>query len=142
MPIAGRLLGRRGPRGVVLVGTALAVIGIGVFVYGTSRHRVDLTVLLAGLAMFGVGSGCVMTSASLSATGSRLFNVNHSMAASVGAALMSGILTGRLDGAAIEHAATGLSRAYAEVFVVAMILIAAIVVPASFLPKRPRPART
>ena len=147
MPIVGRLLERRGPRGVVLVGTTLTVIGIGVFVYGMSRHHVDLSVLLAGLAMFGFGSGCLMTPVSWSAVhmlnsnevahGSTLFNVNHNMAASVGAALMSVILTSRLNGSAVDHVTDDLSHAYAAAFVVAMMLIAAIAVPASFLPKRP-----
>ena len=183
IPIVGRVMEKRGPRGIVLSGTTLAVMGMGVFVYGASRHHVDSSVVLAGLAMFGVGSGCMMTPVSWSAVhtlhssevayGSTLFNVNHNTAASLGAALMSVILTSRLNGSAsiaaasradsireeaarrglsadlsklpsqvlapdfLQHVANDLSRAYAGVFIVAMILIAATAVPASFLPKRP-----
>jgi MFS transporter, DHA2 family, multidrug resistance protein len=183
IPIVGRLMEKRGPRGIVLIGTTLAVMGMGVFVYGISRHYVDLSVLLAGLAMFGVGSGCMMIPVSWAAVhtldssevahGSTLFNVNHNTAASVGAALMSVILTSRFNGSAniaaanradsireeaarrgsapdlsrlpsqvlapdfLEHVANDLSRAYAGVFVIAMILVAAIAIPASLLPKRP-----
>jgi EmrB/QacA subfamily drug resistance transporter len=185
MPIVGRLLEKRGPRGIVLIGATLTVIGLGVFVYGISRHDVDPPVLLTGLAIFGVGSGCMMLPVSWAAVhslnssevahGSTLFNVNHNTAASVGAALMSVILTSRFNASAtvaaakradsvraeaarrgvpldpsnlpsqvsepdfLAHVANDLSRAYAEVFVVAMILVAATAIPAWFLPKRPAP---
>lgn len=185
MPIVGRLMAKRGPRGVVLIGTTLTVVGLGVFVYGISRYPAGLSVLLAGLAMFGIGSGCLMIPVSWAAVytlnssevahGSTLFNVNHFTAASVGTALMSVILTSRLNGSAniaaanqadsireeaarrglppdlsklpsqvlapdfLERVATDLSRAYAGVFVLAMIVVAAIAIPASLLPKRPAP---
>jgi MFS transporter, DHA2 family, multidrug resistance protein len=185
MPIVGRLLEKRGPRGIVLIGATLASTGMGVFSYGISRHHVELSVLLAGLALFGVGSGCLMTPVSWAAVhtlspsevahGSTLFNVNHNTAASVGAALMSVILTRRLNGSASiaaanradsireeaarrglppdlsklpsqvlapdfpSHVANDLSYAYAGVFVIAMILLAATAIPVSFLPKKPAP---
>lgn len=139
MPIVGRLMDKRGPRGVVLTGSMSTVLGIGVFVYGIGGQPVDLLVLLAGLAIFGVGTGCLMTPVAWSAVhtlsssevahGSTLFNVNHNIAASVGAALMSVILTSGLA----NHA----PGAYTEVFVIAAILIAATAVPAWFLPNRP-----
>jgi DHA2 family multidrug resistance protein len=156
MPIVGRLMERRGPRDVVLVGTTLAVLGMGVFVYGISRRDVDLSVLLTGLATFGVGSGCMMTPVSWTAVraldrsqvahGSTLFNVNHNVAASVGAALMSVLLTSRFTGSAgitsdpFQHGGDG-AGAYAQVFLIAMVLLAAIAVPASFLPKSAAPPR-
>jgi MFS transporter, DHA2 family, multidrug resistance protein len=150
MPIVGRLMERRGPRDVVLVGTTLAVLGMGMFVYGISRRDVDLSVLLVGLATFGVGSGCMMTPVSWTAVhaldrsqvahGSTLFNVNHNVAASAGAALMSVLLTSRFAGSAGFTPDSGLqaadgARAYAQVFLVATVLLAAIAVPASFLPR-------
>ncbi len=155
MPIVGWLMEKHGPRRVVVIGTASTVMGIGVFVYGISRDYKDLPVLLAGLAIFGVGSGCMMTPVSWTAVhtlnaneiahGSTLFNVNHNTAASVGAALMSVVLTSRFNnGAGItaaEHVANDLSHAYAGVFVVALILIAATAVPAWFLPKRAAPRK-
>ncbi|MGP0080930.1 DHA2 family efflux MFS transporter permease subunit [Mycobacterium sp.] len=115
MPVVGRVLEKRGARRVVLIGTILIVIGMGVFVYGISRHHVDLPVLLAGLAIFGVGSSCMMVpvtwaavhtlNSSEVAQGSTLFNVNQNTAASVGAALMSVILTSRFNGSASIAAA-------------------------------------
>ena len=71
------------------------------------------------------------------AHGSTLFTVNHNTAASVGAVLMSVLLGSRLNRSGVEHVASGVSHAYAAVFLVAMIMIAATTIPASFLPKRP-----
>lgn len=141
MPVVGRLLERRGPRGVVLIGATTVVIGLGVFVYGITRNDVDLAVLMAGLALFGVGSGCMMTPVSWAAVrtlnssevadGSTLFNVNHNTAASIGATLISVILTSRFNAGA-GH----VSHAYAGVFLIAMILIAATAIPAWHLPRQ------
>lgn len=107
IPIVGRLTETRGPRGVVLGGTAATVVGMGMFVYGMSREHVHLTMLLAGLATFGAGSACMMVPVSWSAVhtlnssevahGSTLFNVTHTVAVSVGAALMSVLLTSRFN---------------------------------------------
>lgn len=116
MPVVGRLMEKRGPRRVVLIGTTLTVVGMGVFIYGISRHYGELSVLLAGLAIFGVGSGCLMTPVSWAALhtldssevahGSTLFNVNHNTAASVGAGLMSVILTSRFNNSSSIAAAS------------------------------------
>jgi MFS transporter, DHA2 family, multidrug resistance protein len=139
MPLVGRLLEKRGARDVVLTGATTVFIGLGVFVYGITRHDVDLPVLMSGLALFGIGSGCMLTPVSWAAVhtldsgevahGSTLFNVNHNTAASIGAALMSVVLTSRLNAHDVAHAYTG-------VFLVAMILIAATAIPAWYLPTR------
>jgi MFS transporter, DHA2 family, multidrug resistance protein len=123
----------------VLIGATTVFIGLGVFVCGITRHDVDLLVLTAGLALFGIGSGCMLTPVSWAAVhtldssevahGSTLFNVNHNTAASIGAALMSVVLTSRLNAHDVAHAYTG-------VFLVAMILIAATAIPAWYLPTR------
>lgn len=120
----------------------LIVIGLGAFVYGISQHDAALPVMLAGLAIFGVGSDCLMIPISWSAVqtldadqiahGSTLFNVNHNTATSVGAALMSVILTSRF-----KDSPDDLSSAYTGVFVVAMTVVAVAAVPAAFLPKKP-----
>ena len=140
MPIVGWFLERRGPRSIVLTGTTLIVVGMAVFVYGIGRHHVDFSMLLVALAIFGIGSGCLMTPVSWAAVhtldasevahGSTLFNVNHNTGASAGAALMSVMLTSTFHG-------SDLSQAYAGVFVIAMILVAATAIPALFLPNRP-----
>jgi hypothetical protein len=95
---------------------------------------------LAALAVFGIGSGCLMTLVSWTAVhaldarevahGSTLFNVNHNTAASAGAALMSVMLTSTFNGSDLSHA-------YAGVFVIAMILVAATAIPTLSLPNRP-----
>jgi DHA2 family multidrug resistance protein len=115
MPIVGRLTERRGPRSVALIGTTLIVLGMGVFVFGVARYHVHLSVQLVGLAMFGVGSGFMMIPVSWAAVhalnssevahGSTLFNVNHNTGASVGAALVSVILTSRFNASAAITAA-------------------------------------
>ncbi len=68
-------------------------------------------------------------------TAQRYSMSNHNAAAAIGTALMSVILTSSCHGS--EHAANDLSHAYAGVFVVAISLVAAIAIPASFPPKRP-----
>jgi MFS transporter, DHA2 family, multidrug resistance protein len=143
IPVVGRLLERRRPRNIVLTGTALLASGMSVFVYGITRHHVDVSILLAALAVFGVGSACLMTPVSWAAVhtlsssevahSSTLFNVNHNAAASIGAAVMSVALTSRFNG-------NDLSHAYAGVFVVAIVLVAATAVPAWLLPGSAAPS--
>lgn len=138
MPIVGRLMERYGPRRVVLTGTMLGVTGLAALICGVTG---DTAKLIVGLTLFGIGSGCMMTPVSRSAVhalphaeiahGSTLFNVNHHMAASIGAALMSVILTVRST-----HAAPAMSQAYAGAFLVALLLLATAAVPASFLPNQ------
>ncbi|HME75646.1 MAG TPA: DHA2 family efflux MFS transporter permease subunit [Mycobacterium sp.] len=106
-PLVGHLTEKRGPRDVVLAGMTLIVAGMGVFIYGISQHRVHIPVLLAGLAVFGIGTGCSMMPVAWTAVhtletreiahGSTLFNVNHNAAAAIGAALMSVLLTSILN---------------------------------------------
>lgn len=115
MPIVGRLMETRGPRSVVLVGIAVTVAGMGMFVYAIRHQLVDLTMLLGGLGLFGLGTACLMVPVTWAAVhtlnssevahGSTLFNVNHNVAASVGTALMSVILTSSFNGSAAIAAA-------------------------------------
>ncbi|VBA55442.1 Multidrug export protein EmrB [Mycobacterium pseudokansasii] len=115
MPIVGRLMETRGPRNVVLVGIAVTVVGMGMFVYAIRHQGIDLTVLLGGLGLFGLGTACLMVPVTWAAVhtldssevahGSTLFNVNHNVAASVGTALMSVILTSSFNGSAAIAAA-------------------------------------
>ncbi|VBA43876.1 Multidrug export protein EmrB [Mycobacterium innocens] len=115
MPIVGRLMETRGPRNVVLVGIAVTVVGMGMFVYAIRHQGIDLTVLLGGLGLFGLGTACLMVPVTWAAVhtlnssevahGSTLFNVNHNVAASVGTALMSVMLTSSFNGSAAIAAA-------------------------------------
>jgi MFS transporter, DHA2 family, multidrug resistance protein len=103
MPIAGRIMDRRGPGWVVLVGITLIAMGMGTFAYGVSHRCAYMPVLLTGLAVMGMGMGSTMMPLFGSAVrglaphqlagGSTLINVNLQVAGSIGTALMSVILT-------------------------------------------------
>ena len=103
MPIAGRIMDKRGPGWVVLVGITLIAIGMGTFAYGVSHQYAYTPVLLTGLAVMGMGMGSTMMPLFGSAvrglaphqvaSGSTLINVNLQVAGSIGTALMSVILT-------------------------------------------------
>jgi MFS transporter, DHA2 family, multidrug resistance protein len=107
MPLAGAFMDRRGPGKVLLVGITLLTSGLSVFAYGVSKQAGYLPLLLAGLVIMGMGLGCTTTPLSGSAVqalaphqvarGSTLITVNHQVAASVGTALMSVILTKQFD---------------------------------------------
>lgn len=115
MPIAGALADKRGPGRVVLVGITLVTIGMALFTQldeGTSYAY-----LLGSLFVMGLGMGATMMpimSAALAtltvqstARGTTLLNINQQVAASIGTALFSVILTNSLNGkdqAALEAA--------------------------------------
>jgi MFS family permease len=107
MPIAGRLVDKRGPGWVVLAGITLIAIGMGTFAYGVSHHCAYAPVLLIGLAVTGVGQGSTLmplfgcAARGLAphqvARGSTLINVNLQIGGSIGTALMSVILTSQFN---------------------------------------------
>jgi DHA2 family multidrug resistance protein len=144
-PLVGRLMERRGPREVVLAGTALMVLGLTMFAYATSRHGSPHGLLMSGLALFGMGSAGLLIPVSWVAVhglrdgqvahGSTLFHVNHYAAAAAGTAVLSVLLTSGLSSTHLSTQPAGdSSQAYTAVFVVAALLIASAVVPALFLP--------
>ncbi len=107
MPIAGRIMDRRGPGWVVLVGITVIATGMGTFAYGVGTQQPYSPVLLVGLAVMGMGMGCTMMPVSGAAVqtlaahqvarGSTLINVNQQVAGSIGTALMSVILTSQFN---------------------------------------------
>jgi DHA2 family multidrug resistance protein len=107
MPIGGRIMDKRGPGYVVLVGISLIATGMGTFAYGVYHQYPYMPVLLIGLAVMGMGTGCTMMPVSGSAVGtlarhqvargSTLINVNQQVAGSIGSALMSVILTSQFN---------------------------------------------
>jgi MFS family permease len=141
MPLAGVLADRIGPGKVVLTGMVLVTIGMAMFI------RLDATTpyttLLAALFVMGLGMGGTMMpmmAAALAtltdhniARGSTLMNIVQQVAASVGTALFSVLLTNNLKTAASPAQA---AEGYADVFVVATVLVATVLVPALFLPRR------
>ncbi|MGH3551801.1 MAG: DHA2 family efflux MFS transporter permease subunit [Mycobacterium sp.] len=107
MPIAGVLMDKRGPQKIVLVGITLIGAGLATFAYGVWTQADYLPVLLAGLAMMGLGLGCTtmpLLAAAVQALaphqiarGSALVNVTLQVAGSIGVALMSVILTSQFN---------------------------------------------
>ena len=172
MPVAGILTDRIGPGKIVLAGISVIVVGMAMF----TQVGVDTsyTYLLTALFVMGLGMGGtmmpIMTSALQTlkdneiARGSTLMNITQQVAASIGTALFSVLLTngfnssaavGQLraalatpeglgsltDPAVLPKALADMGDAFGDVFVVATALVALCIVPALLLPRR-KPAAT
>ncbi len=151
MPIAGMLADRIGPGKVVLVGITTIVVGMAAFTQLTDTT--SYAVIIVALFVMGLGMGGTMMpimSAALAtltdqniARGSTLMNITQQVASSIGFALFSVLLTNGLKDAIGEATAEQspnplpfLAGAYADAFLVAVILVAVCLVPALFLPRR------
>jgi EmrB/QacA subfamily drug resistance transporter len=183
MPVAGVLTDKIGPGKIVMVGIATIVVGMGMFTQvaisasevtvsasGVAVDSPSYTFLLAALFIMGLGMGGtmmpIMTSALQTlkdaeiARGSTLMNITQQVAASIGTALFSVILTNGFNGSAavtqlraavdsgsqvdpriLPFAYSDMSQAFASAFLVGTILVALCIVPALMLPRR-KPART
>ncbi len=184
MPVAGVLTDRIGPGKIVLAGIAVIVVGMGMFTQvavdpsavSVSATGVDVSdpsyaYLLGALFVMGLGMGGtmmpIMTSAlqTLSdheiARGSTLMNITQQVAASIGTALFSVILTNGFNGSSavqqliaardagtpphdpsiLPQAFSDMSHAFGSAFLVGTVLVAACLVPALLLPRR-RPVET
>jgi EmrB/QacA subfamily drug resistance transporter len=147
MPIAGILADRIGPGKIVLVG--ITVITGGMAMFTQIGAETSYAYMLAALFIMGLGMGAtmmpIMTAALATLTahnvarGSTLLNITQQVAASMGTALFSVILTNELKksdavtpAGAIEHMASS----FATVFIVATILVGCCLIPAAFLPRR------
>jgi DHA2 family multidrug resistance protein len=103
LPIAGALMDRRGPNKIIMIGVTLVGAGLATFAYGIWTQAGYVPVLVAGLALIGMGVGCTtmpLTAAAVQsltprqiARGSALINVNLQVAGSMSTAFMSMILT-------------------------------------------------
>jgi EmrB/QacA subfamily drug resistance transporter len=155
MPIAGVLADKIGPGKVVLTGLVLDVVGMGFFAFVGSHD--SYAFLLTGLVIMGLGMGATMMpimSAALAkltdaniARGSTLMNITQQVAASIGTALFSVLLTSALNGhssigrmaagdkSVIPQALHDLGLSYGSVFTVATVLVACCLIPAFFLPR-------
>jgi len=184
MPLAGSLTDRIGPGKIVLSGITTIIIGmLGFTQVGVGVQDVSLTqsgvsiddpsylLLLGALFVMGLGMGAtmmpIMSSALATlkdhqiARGSTLMNITQQVAASIGTALFSVLLTNGFndspEASALRDAAqsgrefTGgpealvkafadMSDAFATSFVVAVVLVAVCLVPVWFLPRK-APAR-
>ena len=169
MPVAGVLTDKIGPGKIVLVGIVTIVVGMAMF----TQVAVDTSYpfLLGALFVMGLGMGGtmmpIMTSALQTLTnhevarGSTLMNITQQVAASIGTALFSVLLTngfndspavGQLraateagqppsDPSIVPQALAGMADAFGSTFTVATVLVAACLVPALLLPRR-KPADT
>jgi EmrB/QacA subfamily drug resistance transporter len=101
MPVAGVLADKIGPGKVVLTGLVVDLIGLGMFAF-TDEHS-PYTYLIGALFVMGLGMGAtmmpIMTAALASlddasiARGSTLMNITQQVAASIGTAVFSVLLT-------------------------------------------------
>lgn len=122
MPMAGFIADKRGPGKVVLAGIAVVTVGMGMF----TQLDADTPYLyiLASLFVMGLGMGATMMpimSAALQtltdhtiARGSTLMNITQQVAASIGTALFSVILTNEIkshDSVAVAGAAQEATKA-------------------------------
>ena len=178
MPIAGILADRIGPGKIVMVG--ITVITVGMAMFTQVEADTPYPYLLSALFIMGLGMGGtmmpIMTAALATLTphtvarGSTLLNIQQQVAASIGTALFSVILTneflkhpeiGQAREAAAEAGITTrpdvdqmdaaaraayetllgyMADGYATVFVVATVLVACCLIPAYFLPRKPAEA--
>ena len=142
MPIAGVLADRIGPGKIVM--TSIVVITVGMAMFSTLTDTTSYAFLLTSLFVMGLGMGGTMMpimSAALAtlrehtiARGSTLMNIVQQVAASIGTAVFTVLLTNGLKESAPTPA--GWADVYGDVFVVAAVLVALVLVPAFFLPRR------
>jgi EmrB/QacA subfamily drug resistance transporter len=106
MPVAGVLADRIGPGKVVLTGLVVDVIGLGMFAF--TDETTGYAYLIGALFVMGLGMGATMMpimSAALAtlndasiARGSTLMNITQQVAASIGTAVFSVLLTNAFQG--------------------------------------------
>jgi EmrB/QacA subfamily drug resistance transporter len=147
MPAAGVLADRIGPGKIVMAGIVVITLGMAMFTQLTDTT--SYTFLLSALFVMGLGMGGTMMpimSAALQtlqdhtiARGSTLMNIVQQVAASIGTAVFSVLLTNGLqdhvDPTNPQAVPADMAEVYAGVFVVATVMVAAVLVPAWFLPR-------
>ncbi|QHB99655.1 DHA2 family efflux MFS transporter permease subunit [Epidermidibacterium keratini] len=178
MPIAGAIADRKGPGRVVIPG--LVLIALGMFTFTQMDDQTPYWLLLGSLFVMGLGLGATMMPIMAAAIrtlkdhaiarGSTLMNIVQQIAASIGTAVMSVVLTnqflnrpeiGQARAAAADEAVAGqlaaqlggpdqlqaffaqanaaAGEAFANTFVVALVLVVLTLIPALMLPRRPKP---
>jgi EmrB/QacA subfamily drug resistance transporter len=148
MPIAGVLADKKGPGKVVLAGVVVIIVGMAMFSMLTDTT--PYWYLLLALFIMGLGMGATMMpifSAALAtlkdaqiARGSTLMNIIQNVAASVGTAVITVILTNGLKGKHLTGAnPTGslhdMASVYSLTLWVSTGLIVGVLIPALFLPR-------
>jgi EmrB/QacA subfamily drug resistance transporter len=120
MQWSGRFMDKKGPGKSVLAGITLIAVGMSIFAFGVARQANYLPLLLVGLAIMGMGTGCTMMPLSGAAVqalaphqiarGSTLISVNLQVGGSIGTALMSMVLTNQFNHSESISAANRLAR--------------------------------
>jgi EmrB/QacA subfamily drug resistance transporter len=149
MPIAGILADKIGPGKIVIAGITVTALGLAMF--STLTDTTSYGFLMFSLFVMGLGMGGtmmpIMSSALATlrehtiARGSTLMNIVQQVAASIGTAVFTVLLTnGLLDNvtsttppADIPSATAGV---YGDVFLVGAVLVALVLIPAFFLPRK------
>ena len=153
MPIAGVLADKIGPGKIVMTGIAVITVGMGMFTQ--IEADTSYTYIIGALFVMGLGMGATMMPimasalATLSdhniARGSTFLNITQQVAASIGTALFSVLLTNGIKDSDGPAGGAGvlvdMADAFAAVFVVATILVACCLIPAFFLPRKKAEAR-
>ncbi|MEV0948117.1 DHA2 family efflux MFS transporter permease subunit [Rhodococcus sp. NPDC049939] len=170
MPVAGWLVDKIGPGKIVLTGLPLTLIGLGVFTQVAADTSTWL--LMGALFVMGLGMGCtlmpLMTAALVTlshekvARGSTLMNIVQQTGTSIGAAVMSVVLTNQItsQGTAglavasragtpeaaqivaqtpppvLANAFSQLADAFGNTFVLAAVLVLLTFIPAFLLPRK------
>jgi MFS transporter, DHA2 family, multidrug resistance protein len=134
--VVGHIVDRRGPRGITLMGTAVVTAGMGLFIWGIGQRQVSVPVLMAALAVIGIGASCSMIPVASAAVhqldgrhaahGSTLFRINQEVGAAIGIAVWSVLLT--------SLSTSGAVHAYVVVLSTAAVVGALCLVPSAFLP--------
>ena len=149
MPVAGILADRIGPGKIVMTGIAVITVGMAMFTQLTADT--SYAFILGALFVMGLGMGGTMMpimSAALAtlephtiARGSTLMNIVQQVAASIGTAVFTVLLTnGLLDSLTAstppEQVPSATADVYGDVFLVGAVLVALVLVPAFFLPRK------
>lgn len=145
MPVAGVLADKIGPGKIVLTGVAVITVGMGLF--ATLDADTSYLFLMFALFVMGLGMGATMMpimSAALQtltgptvARGSTLLNILQQVAASIGTAVFSVLLTNGIKNDVGPTDPLGdLAGVFGGVFVVATVMVAFVLVPAFLLPRK------
>ena len=149
MPIAGVLADKIGPGKIVL--SSIVVVALGLAMFSTLTDTTSYAFLLTSLFIMGLGMGGTMMpimSAALAtlrahtiARGSTLMNIVQQVAASIGTAVFTVLLTNglqdKLTPTTPPAEIPGLTaEVFGEVFLVGAVLVALVLIPAAFLPRK------
>jgi MFS family permease len=139
--VAGRVIGRTGPRVLAVVGLLVAAAGMTVSATWTGTAG-----MVTGMAFGAAGTGALFVVASATALGqvapheaglaSGIVSTFHEFGASLGAAVVSSIAAASIAGAGADAGADGFTRGFAAGAVVAVVTAAVALV----LTRRPRSA--